>query len=357
MVNALEPSFSPDLVVLGSGIVGLSCSYAAAHAGLRVLRISSAEAEKTASRCATGIASVKGVLVPREPLFREKLRNHCSFVGWIEAVARESQVPVEINAGPILEPWVSAENYRKIKARIDGGRYAGLFRRRILAASELPSVLRGCLGAFAYSGDYVYSPQQVLAALAACDVAGRHRSLTAEVVAAEPDGLGSWQVRLEGVADPIKAPQVVLAAGAESTKLLPTFGLAPMETLAGRTWRVRGPALQPHPAIIRGAARIAFHASEVSLSGIDNGNGSGALPSLPSYYHQEFHRESTGYEVRLDEGVRLFGPGRRPFVGSLAPGLFAAFGFGRSGFSLGPAAANYLVPFLVRHEFSPLWFA
>jgi sarcosine oxidase, subunit beta len=202
-----EPSTDADVIVVGAGIIGASCAYHLADAGLRVLVVDRNEAAAMGS---TGL-SAAGVRVQ----FVEPVNVALSFASILEYRRFETRFGVDPGYRPVgyllLVPesgW--ADHLRGVEVQHAAGAPV-----EVLSCDEARRHVEfdptGLAGATFGPFDGVVDPDSVTQAyLRAARERGAQVRFRCEVTAVERDGDG-WVVRAGGAA--LRAPTLVNAAG------------------------------------------------------------------------------------------------------------------------------------------------
>lgn len=127
----------------------------------------------SASECAQGVATVKGLKEAYTPLFRAKLDGHTDFLDMMRDVAG-SKFHHLIKFG-VMEPFASLEEHQKVLDRVYRGKFLGPFDVEVLSRWEIEQRHPGIhaklqptqLGGFWYPKDYFYDAVSCLEAIKA----------------------------------------------------------------------------------------------------------------------------------------------------------------------------------------------
>ena len=370
-----------DLVVIGGGLIGLSCALAARRRGLSV-RLLEAErcARHASSASAGGVRSLNRhpaeiplarAALPLWGRMREQVGDDCGF-----RVSGQLRVAEDETALAALER-------RRSRVRALGHEHETLLSARELRA-RVPALAGHCLGALAVEDDGFADP---LASVHAYRRQARRSGVVLEegvrVIGLGHEGAG---LRLEHLGPnghgTTRAGACVNAAGA--------WGGA-LARLAGETVPIRTAALQmivtaPLPAFL--APVIGSEGRKLSLKQsaagalvvggghegrvVTGGHGSArgevvaarvaenlanAVALFPRLVRARVVRTWTGLEGMLEDGLPVLGPS------ATLPGLVHAFGFSAHGFALvpliGPLVADLVegrAPTLSLEAFRPTRF-
>jgi len=209
---------SPDVVVIGAGIVGAACTAALAHRGRRVLVL-----ERDFPAGGTTAAGM-GHLVAMDDSPAQLALSAYSLRLWRELLPTLG-TSVEYDGCGTL--WVATDESQldALVAKRDAYDAAGV-RAETLGAQELataePHLRPGLAGALLVPGDgVVYPPGAAAALLDAARAAGVTVRTRADVVA-----LGVREVQLAS-AERIACDTIVVAAGASAATLVPQLPIVP----------------------------------------------------------------------------------------------------------------------------------
>jgi len=236
---------SYDVAVVGAGIVGLSCAWAAARRGMRVLVVDRDEPGSGASGVAAGmLAPVTEAVFGEDALLRLNLEAARAWPAFAARLAEASGLDTSYSESGALMVAADADDLEELRRVHEFQRSHGLDaewlsgrRCRELEPGLSPRV-RGGIAA----PDHSVDPRAVVRALvAACD----------EVARAEAHGIEIQDGRVAGLHlghGRVNAGSVVIAAGAWSG----TLGLPdppPLRPVKGQILRLSGTA--PAREIVR----------------------------------------------------------------------------------------------------------
>jgi glycine oxidase len=354
-----------DAVVIGAGVIGLSCAWRAARRGARICVL---ERDNPAAG-ATGVAA--GMLAPvgeaswgEERLLAlnlESLRLWPGFAGAVEADA-ESEIGFETLGA--LHVALDRDEGEELRRRFELHRGLGLSSEwlggRDCRALEpgLATVVRG--GAHV-PGEASVDPRRLVAALlAAAERHGVEVHAEAEVTAAEARG-GSWRVETADGRS-FDADVVLLAAGCWSGQAgwLPPEARPPVRPVKGEILTLRGSAAEPVCERIvagervymvpRADGRLVVGAT-VEERGFDTTLTAGGVHELlreayrliPEIAELEFAEASVGLRPGTPDNAPLIGPGQ-------VDGLLVATGHFRNGVLQAPVTAESVAALLAGAE-------
>ncbi len=219
---------TPDVLILGGGIIGCTLARELARAGRRVVVVERGRAGCAASSAAAGLLSPALATAPAGPLLDLCFVSADLYPAWVEELRREGAGDVGFRQAGLLEVWLSPQDEADHHAVAPTRRRPGR-RVEVLSAAELrrrePALTDRARGAAFYPDDAQVDPALLSRAAArAAELAGvvlreneparRLVCLDGRVVAVHTDG---------GTYEP---GTVVLTAGAWSGGLLEPLGLA-----------------------------------------------------------------------------------------------------------------------------------
>ncbi len=333
--------------VIGRGIIGLAVAFELIKAGFEVVMIGPRETENSASHCALGLSSMKGLMLPRDPLFKAKLRGHYLFPYWLNAVSQQlpSKHKIPIYRGQVREPYQDLADYERIRKRAFTAAYTGLYQ------------IEDCRqqGFFHYPWDYWFHSQKLLNALDDANSEGAkavHSDFFVNKIISLNSG-GYQLISTRGAELPLAA--VVLAAGVSSVDVLKNSQILSLyqNRIAGHSLYANADFLTRHSSIF-GAASLNFYDGYASFgsTGFDLDKAgeihdkdlsdlrarlsvvhSSDLPWLPRY----------GVRSRLADRMPAIGP-----VSAEHPRLLVAMGLYKNAFSLAPLIAKAITVYFKR---------
>ena len=313
-----------DAVVVGGGIIGLSCALRARQRGLDVCVVERGEPGRGATHVAAGVLAPD----PETPGFT--------------ALARRS---AELWPGFAAELGdVGYTRCGSLALALDGARppFEGEWLDAAACRALEPGVAEDCLGAVVLPGDAQVDPRRVVASLAARlgSVVRAH----ADVVSVTPG-----DVELADGAR-LRADRVVLAAGAWAARRLAKP--LPVHPVKGQTLRLRGPS--PATRIVRGAGVYVVPRANgetvvgatVELAGYDETPTPAATEELLARATRAMPAVAGLELVEAVAGLRPGTPDDAPLVGEWR-GLLVAGGHYKNGILLAPITADAIAALLV----------
>ncbi len=209
-----------DLVVVGGGIVGCATAYYAARRGMRVVVLEREEVAAQQSGRNWGFVRQQGRDPAEVPLMMEGNRI------W-RGLEEELQADLEWVQGGNLALAATPERLARFEEWLEVARQAGL-ATRLLSGAEvralLPGVAREWLGGLYTASDGHAEPVRATRAFA--DAAARHGArVYPRCAALRIETRGGTVSGVVSEAGPVRAPAVVCAAGAWSSRLLRPLGV------------------------------------------------------------------------------------------------------------------------------------
>src|SRR2546423_123466 len=356
--SAQQPS--PDLAVVGGGVIGLAVAWSAARRGLRTLVLEREHAGAGASGVAAGmLAPVSEATFGERDLLALNLESGRRWPAFARELARAAGPDPGYRAWGTLLAAADADAAEALERELGYRESLGLAVERLLPsrARDLEPALAPTLRAAAAApDDHAVDPRSLLDALAAgLRAAGGELREGAEVVELVVDGDRATGVRLADGAR-IAAGAVVVAAGAWASGLpgLPDAARIPIRPVKGQLLRLRDPAgaglldrvLRTEDVYVvpRGDGRYVLGAT-VEEQGFDETVTAGALHDL---LRDAIEVVPGIAELELQEasaGLRPGTPDNAPVIGRGAlDGLHWATGPYRPGMLLAPTPADPALP-------------
>lgn len=360
--KALSEKRTFDVVVVGGGVIGLSCAWRAARRGARVAVVERGEPGCGATRVAAGMLAPVGELSFGEPELLEltlaAARLYPQFVAELEAATGESTGFERLGALHVALDRDEAAQLRRVHA---------LQRSLELEAEWLPP--RRCRdlepgltpsfhgGVFA-PGEAAVDPRALTKVLAAAlEAEGVEVRTGIEVV----DGVFEGE-RLAGVrtaaGEELRADKVVLATGAWSgaTHWLPEHARPPVRPVKGQVLELRARGEEPPIRHILASERVylvprsdgrLIVGATVEEMGFDTAVTAGGVHELLREAYRLLPDVAEMELVGAVAGLRPGTPDNLPLVGPGAiDGLILATGHFRNGILLAPLAAETVADLL-----------
>lgn len=360
---------SPDVLVVGGGIIGLVTAWRAAQRGLRVV-VSDPEPGGGAAQVAAGmLAAVTELHYGEQTLLGlnlESARRWPAFVGELEEASGRL---LGHRACGTLAVALDADDHAHLRELHALQRRFGL-RSEWLTGRECrrlePMLAPGVRGGLRVDGDHQVDPRRLAAALVvACERAGVElRRTRAERLSVAGDrAVGA--VLADG--GELAAGQVVLAAGSLSGRLrgVPSQAAVPVRPVKGQVLRLtvppsRAPFLsRTVRAVVRGShvylvpredGELVVGATSEEL-GWDTTVTAGGVYELLRDAHELVPGITELPLVETRAGLRPGSPDNAPLLGfTELPGLLLATGHYRNGVLLTPVTGDVIAQALVTGE-------
>ncbi|MEU0393003.1 glycine oxidase ThiO [Streptomyces sp. NPDC006208] len=354
-------SRSPDVLVIGGGIIGLVTAWRAAQRGLRVT-VADPQPGRGAAQVAAGmLAAVTELHYGEQTLLAlnlESARRYPAFVAELEDAAGER---VGYRACGTLAVALDSDDRAHLRELHALQRRSGL-DSQWLTGRECrrlePMLAPGVRGGLRVDGDHQVDPRRLAAALLkACERAGveLRRTWAERLVVVGDRAVGAM------LADgsELGADQVVLAGGSMSGRLagVPDDVLPPVRPVKGQVLRLTVP--RAYAPFLSRTVRAVVRGSHVYLVPRENGElvvgatseelGWDTTVTAGGVYEllRDAHELVPGItELPLTEtlaGLRPGSPDNAPLLGPTAlPGLLLATGHHRNGVLLTPVTGDAL---------------
>src|SRR4051794_4927263 len=368
--KALSEKRSFDVVVVGGGVIGLSCAWRAAQRGARVAVVERGEPGGGATRVAAGMLAPIGEVTFGEPELLEltlaAARLYPELVAELEEASGETAGYEQLGALHLALDRDEAAQLRRVH---------DLQRSLDLEAEWLPP--RRCRdlepgltpsfhgGVFA-SGEAAVDPRTLASALLAALRAQGAEVLTGtEVVDAMFDGERLAGVRTQD--EELRADVVVLANGAwaGATEWLPEHARPPVRPVKGQVLELRRRDGEPPARRILASERVylvpraddrLIVGATVEEMGFDTAVTAGGIHELLREAYRLLPDVAEMELIDAIAGLRPGTPNNLPIVGPGAiDGLVVATGHFRNGILLAPLAAEAVADLLVGDRRSSLY--
>jgi glycine oxidase len=356
---------SPDVLVIGGGVIGLSIAWRARERGATVTVLERDSAGAGTSRVAAGMLAPVAEAEFGEGgrrLLELGLRSAAAWPAFAEELQAASEVDVGLLSTGTLLLARDADEARELERQIAFRDSLGLTVERLRASQARerePALAPALRLALEAPDDHSVDPRRVLAALrAACVAAGVRVREHARVTGVQSDAAG----RLTGalVADDgeqlVRARRVVVAAGAWSSQLQGVGENVPVRPVRGQLLRLRDPAgagLLRRVVRFGGAYLVPRADGRYVLGATVEERGFDLQPDVGGVYQllRDAHELVPGVsELKIEElsvGLRPGTPDNAPAIGAGAlDGLIWATGHYRNGILLAPLTAQLVVSLL-----------
>ncbi len=188
-----------DLIIVGTGIAGLSLAFELYERGLRPLMISARSSMlPPASFAAQGVLCNKGLRTPIQALFTAKIESSLRIRQWLQRISKRTGQTIDHAFEGIYEPYWDAGRYQKIVQRVYKGQYTGLFGCRNIKGTNLEwPDFKTPAGALYYPEDGWFDPRSLLTALKVY-LESKLTWLQADLQSIQLDPHHGYRLRFEG---------------------------------------------------------------------------------------------------------------------------------------------------------------
>ena len=370
---------TPDVLILGGGIIGLACAHELAKAGLKVELLERRSAGAEASLAAAGMLAPLAES-PEAGAFFEACRDSRDlWACWAATLAEETGMSIEHDTSGTLAVALEPGEEAQLAALAAAARELGEPVEEIMPetlAHWVPDIAPSVRRALRLSGDHRVDNVQACAVLAAAAArAGAALTYGFEVMRVERS---AERVRVIGKSGTREAARLVLAGGAWSGRIpgLPMLPVRPvrgqMALLTGVDWPWSGSVRDVRSggayAVRRGVTGLLL-GSTVEEAGFDAHPTLAGIESLLAFARRAFPGLAGAHLETVWAGLRPGTPDDLPFLGPLPgwPAVLAATGHFRNGILLAPWTAREVVRMIldgagpgigsdIRSPFSPARF-
>ncbi len=355
---------SPDVIVVGGGVIGLATAWRLAQRDLTVVVVDPDPGEGASSTAAGMLAPVTELHYEGRELLALNLESARRYPGFAAELADTSGIDVGYRqCGTVQAAWDAADlaDLRALRAFQETvGVRSELLTSRELRAVE-PALAAGLPGGlFAASDHQVDNRALVAALLRVCGQAGV--TVIRMSVAGIDEGRG---VTLDN-GDRLDAGVTVLAAGAWSRQIAGLSQPPPVRPVKGQTLRLSAPSdllhqvvrgsVRGHPVYLvpRAGGELVIGASSEE-AGFDLRARAGAVYELLRDAQTLVPELSEAEFVEVSTSVRPGSPDNAPLLGqSGVAGLVYATGHFRNGILLTPVTADEITDLIVTGKASEI---
>ena len=361
-----RPGGSADLIVVGGGLIGLSCAWRAAASGMEVLVLDAGASERASEVAAGMIASVGEASWGEDALLAASLMSADRWPDFARELedASGAEVPYRrcgaVHVGLDRDEVAELRRMHALHEELDLSSEwltAGACRR--LEPGLTPDVV----GGFAAPGEAEVDPRAVMNALVlaarGAGVRMVERRVQRVVETREGGELAVEGVELDG-GEEIIGHTVLLAAGARIGELLPAGPSIPIRPMKGEIIRLRARAEErPCERIVAGerfyvvprAGEEVVVGATVEDRGFDLRVTAGGIHELLREAYRALPEIAELELVECMAGVRPTTPDNAPVVGATGvDGLLVAGGHHRNGVLLAPVTADAIAGILRGEE-------
>ena len=354
---------SADLAVLGAGVIGLSCAWRAAQAGLDVIVLDGGSRERASEVAAGMIAPVGEALWGEDALLAASLASAEAWPGFAAGLEEASGIAVTYRRCGSIHVGLDRDEVAELRRHHDLHDELGL-EARWLRGSECRSLEPGLAtevaGGFEAPGEAEVDPRAMLDALRVACVAAGVRIEAASATEIQIEGGAVSGVALsEGPA--VAAPRVLAATGARlGGAPLPEDARPPVRPVKGEVVRLRArPGERPCERIVaservyvvpRAGGEVVVGAT-VEDRGFDLRVTAGGIFELLREAYRALPEIAELELVECSAGLRPATPDNAPVIGvTSVEGLLLAGGHHRNGILLAPVTAEAIGAMLAGRE-------
>jgi glycine oxidase len=350
---------TPDVLVVGGGVIGTAVAFALAGRGVRVTVLERGSAGRGTSAVAAGMLSPQAEAEGPSPFLDFGLACRARYGDWVREVSAAATMPIDYRPTEVLNLALTAERVTELKARRDWQRPLGL-RAEWLSGDEArrlePILAAGLPGALLLPEEAWVDAASLATALVAA--ASRRGVRFEEPVAVTSLVLSGGRVTGVLAGDRrLDAGAVVIAAGAWSSRIagLP-LPLDWIEPRRGQILILRRPGpdlrhiLYTHGAyVVPRAGGELIVGTTVEEAGYERVATAGGLRSIvtavaryaPAIEEAAIVSVAAGLRPQSRDGMPLLGPHAR------LPGLVFATGHFRNGILLAPLSGELVAEAIV----------
>ena len=339
-----------DVLVIGAGVIGCAVAFELADAGTRVRVIDGRVTGAGASQASAGVLAPYVEGHESRPLRLLGRRSLDMYEGFAARAAAGSRLPVEFARCGTLEVAVADDDVRRLtvaRATLAAEGVEGEWLDGTALAQVEPALRSDARGALRIPSHAVVNVPALTAALAAAAVARGAEVLTG--VAATSVASGSDGVVVQTSTGPLRAPQVVLAAGAWTPALTPPgTDAVPVRPVRGQLlYLATPPGTLRHIAWAHDVYLVPWRDGTVLVGatsedvGFDERATAGGVAQLLRAASVLVPALADATFVEARRGLRPGSPDDLPYIGrsAMVPGLIYACGHYRNGALLAPLTA------------------
>lgn len=359
ITNSDPPSFAPDAVVVGAGVIGLSIAWRLAEKGVGVVVIDPHPLSGASWVAAGMLAPVSEANHGEQELVKLGLKSLQRYPSFVKELQDFSEMEVEYIPSGTLEVALDANDKAEIEFLHSFRSQLGLQTKFLDSASTRkiePLLTPAVQASISIEQEHQVNNRLLCQALAKAASSAGVYFYRASVTELNLDDQGALQGVIVNNATKILSPNVVIAAGAWSANIKGLNPQLPIYPIKGQTIRIRLPkSASSYKTIIRGLVKghhiymVPRKDGEVILGATVEDKGFDTTITIEGLY--ELLRNITSLlpnisEAKVEEtlaGLRPGSPNNAPFLGSFAiKGLFVATGHYRNGILLTPVTSDAL---------------
>lgn len=358
-INLDPPTFVPDAVIVGAGVIGLSIAWRLSQKGMRVVIVDPKPLGGASWVAAGMLAPVSEANPGEEELVRLGLKSLQRYPSFVKELEDFSQMEVGYISSGTLEVGLDANDRAEIE-------FLHSFRSKLGLETKLldstatrkvePSLSPGIQASVSIEQEHQVDNRLLCQALLKAVYLGGGYFYQATIAELKFDEKKPLKTLVAENGIKISSPNIVIAAGAWSGDIKGIIPQLPIYPIKGQTLRVRLPeSYLGYQKIIRGLAK-GYHVymvprkhGEIIIGATVEDKGFDTTITVEGIY--ELLRNITSLlpnisEATIEEtlaGLRPGSPNNAPILGSFATqGLFVATGHYRNGILLTPVTSDAL---------------
>lgn len=350
----------PDVLVIGGGIVGMSCARALARRGVAVRLLDAGDHEGVATTAAAGMLAPMAEAQAEDPLLAFNVRARDVYSELVAELEQETGIDIGLWRDGIYEVAFSEDEVNAAKGQVAWQRQSG-FSAEWLSAEELrervPGIGPDALGAILAPEDGALEPLALVAALrASAEAAGAEVVENAQVGAVRIEDRQVRGVTVRG--QPTDAGAVLVAAGCWSGRLDGLPRPLSIEPIRGQMVALEWPRDEPRAVVYSAGGYVlrrgdeAVAGSTMEHVGYDASVTEQGVDQIVQAAGRLYPALTRAAQLRCWAGLRPGTPDGRPLLGPDpdVPNLWYAAGHGRNGILLAGLSGEILAQLYLGEE-------
>ena len=351
---------SPDVVVIGGGIIGVACAHRFASHGLTTTVLESGPEPGAATPAAAGMLTTFAESDPADPMFVFSVRARDLYAELIPALQEETGLDIAYRTDGILQLALDEDDITRLREAVSMQRQSG-FTVDWLSIDEVRKIAPGVgpdvLGAAMAAEDGGLDPLALHQAL----LESARRRHGVEIVASRGDQLLFDGERVTGVrtaSGTVSAGAVVLAAGCWSSQVRGLPRALPVEPIRGQMVALDWPPDEPPATVYAGHGYVmerrgeAIGGSTMEHVGYDPSTTQDGLDDVLAKIRRIYPALGNATVRRTWAGLRPGTPDMLPIIGRdpTVTNLWYATGHGRNGILLAGITGEVLLQLFTGEE-------
>lgn len=344
---------SPDVVVIGGGIIGAACAHRLASHGLAAMILESGPEPGSATGAAAGMLATFAEADPDDPMFALSVRARDLYAELVPTLEEETGLDIAYRTNGILQLALDEDDITRLREAVSVQRQSG-FTVDWLSVDEVRQIAPGVgpdvLGAAMAAEDGGLDPL----ALHQAWLESAQRRHGVEIVAGRADQLLFDGERVTGVrtaSGTVGAGAVIVAAGCWSSQVRGLPRALPVEPIRGQMVALDWPADEPPATVYAAHGYVmerrgeAIGGSTMEHVGYDPSTTKTGLDDVLAKVQRIYPAIGNQAVTRTWAGLRPGTPDMRPIIGHdpTVPNLWYATGHGRNGILLAGITGEVLL--------------